>query len=277
MSRIQFEWEVEADKIDQSDGEDPLFRRQRRRQLRRMLLLIALLLLAAGLGALALHLRLIQVQTEIAQQLQDTVRAEVAALRIGDRDTYLNIQSGDDNWLQTQAAHFDSYEELKAAGVIDLTGDILSVTIDGEQARVLVREDRYGLPYARLWFYERGATGWRHTAPDIEFWGEKRTYEQATVTVHYHEADQLFARQLGDALSRWIAQGCADYACENPPALAVDVRPDLDEMAAWTDMSTGRLALRSPFVDLARADTPFDAQHAETLFTLIGKGWQGDP
>ena len=271
MSRIQFEWEVEADKLHEADAEDPLLRRRRRRSLRRLSLLAALLLLAAGLGALALHLRLLQRQTELAQQLQDTARAEVAALRIGDRNAYLNMQSGDDDWLQAQAALFDEYEDLKSAGAIDLSGDLLSVTIADERARALMREDHHGLPYARLWFYALSAAGWRHIAPDYNFWGEWQEYELDLVTVQYREADRLFARQLGDALANWLAQGCGDYGCDNPLALTVEVKPDLEDIAVWADKSVGKLAVRSPYVGLARADKPFDAQHAKALFALVGE------
>ena len=271
MSRIQFEWEVEADRLDQSDAEDPQLRRRRRRNLRRLLLVLALLLLAAGLGALALHLRLVQVENEIARQLRESLRAEVASLRIGDRNAWLNMQSGDDDWLQAQAALFAEYEELKSAGAIDLRGDILSMSVEGKRARALLREDHFGLPYARLWFYELGDTGWRHVAPDFAFWGESQVYELDQLTVQYREADALFARQLGDELAGWIAQGCGVYGCENTSALTVEVRPDLDELATWVDKSAGSLAIRSPYVELARADTPFVAAHAEALFALLGE------
>ena len=203
MSRIRFEWEVEADTIDQSDGEDPQLKRIRRRNFQRMLLLIGLLAVAVILGGLALHLRLVQAQNEIAQQLIDTIKVEVAALRIGDRSAFLQIQSGDEAWLAAQSALFEHYEALKAANVIELPGDILSVTIEGERARVLVREDVNGLPYARLSFYLLADGAWRHTAPDFTFWGERQRSESGRVVVQYRDADATFARQLSADLAKW--------------------------------------------------------------------------
>ena len=39
MSKIRFEWNIESQHIDRSDGEDPLAKRRRRRNVLRLLLL----------------------------------------------------------------------------------------------------------------------------------------------------------------------------------------------------------------------------------------------
>ena len=272
MSRIQFEWEVEAEKRRASYSEDPLFRRARRQKLQRMLLLSILLLIALALAGIALHFRLVQTQAEIARQLQDSIRAEVAALRIGDRRAFLDMQAGDAVWLKAQAAYFAQVEAWKADGAIGLSGDILALQIDGKRARALLREDHSGLPYARLWFYRLGGDGWRHTAPDFDFWGEAQTYRNGSVTVDYRETDELFARQLGDALSAWISAGCGDNACDSSATLSALVSPDLDVRAGW-GAGSGMLLARSPYVELARADTPLDESRLEAILRLLEENW----
>lgn len=273
MSRIRFEWEVEADTIDQPDGEDPQLKRNRHRNLHRALLLVALLTAGFILGGLALHLRLVQVRNEIAQQLNDTIKVEAAALRIGDRSAFYQIQSGDDAWLAAQSALFERYQTLKAANAIELSGDILSVTIEGERARVMVREDVHGLPYARQSFYLWADRVWRHTAPDFTFWGERQRYAAGRIVVQFQDADAAFARQLGAELANWFEAQCAAMTCDSDAKLQIDIVPELEEAMTWMDAGAGRLVIRSPYLDLVRADAPFDSDRAEPLYKLISENW----
>lgn len=277
MSRIRFEWEVEADTIDQSDGEDPQLKQIRRRNFQRMLLLIGLLAVAVVLGGLALHLRLVQAQNEIAQQLIDTIKVEVAALRIGDRSAFLQIQSDDEVWLAAQSALFEHYKELKAANAVELPGDILSMTIEGDRARVLVREDVHGLPYARLSFYLRADGVWRHTAPDFTFWGERQRSESGPVVFHYRDTDATFAGQLGADLAKWIEAQCAATACDQDARLQIDIVPEQEEMLTWKAEGEGRLVVRSPYLALVRADAPFESELATRLYELIRQNWELHP
>ena len=270
MSQIDFEWEVEAETIDHSDSAGK--RGQAMRRLRRGLLLFALLAVAVALAGMALHLRLVQVQTEIAQQLTGAIKVEVAALRIGDRTAFLRMQNGDDDWLARQTAQFDRYENLKAAGAIDLTGDILTLRIEGELARALVREDRHGIAYAWLWFYRRGEGGWRHIAQDFDFWGEAQATNSKRLIAHYRDADEGFAEQLVPEVSAWLDEQCADTGCPET-ALVVHVLPDMENEVAWRNADGGRLQLRSPYVDIARADSPFDAELANRVYALLSENW----
>lgn len=272
MSRIRFEWDIESDRVDRSDSEQPQARLRRRRNFMRLILLVALLLAAAGIVALALRQRMIDVQHQIAQLLQDTVKAEVAALRIGDLSSWLQFQSNtDDEWRSSQRGLFQHYEALKAEGAIDLTGSIVAVHIDETRARILVQENIKGLPYLRLWFYQRADHGWQHVAPDFSFWGADRQFEGAGVRVNYREVDELFARQLGDVLVDWRMRGCALLNCGELPTLLVDVLPDAPDAAAWADEESFHLQLRSPFLESARADLPFDGAYRLQVSKLIAK------
>ena len=259
MSRIRFEWNIESEKIDRSDSEDQRAKQRRRRNLLRLQILVGLFLLALSLGALIVRQRLIDVRNEVAQLLQDTVKAEVAAIRIGDRQTFLQIQASEDQaWLQGQNALFQQYGDMKAAGRIELTGDILDVFIEDERARVLVQENIDGLPYSRLWFYRRDSRGWRHTAPDLALWGEQRQRQADGVLVKYRAVDERLAAQLAEAVTGWIGRGCGLFDCVNLPDLTVDIVTDAEEPVEWADEGALQLRLRSPHLSIARADLPFD-------------------
>ena len=260
MSKIRFEWNIESHRIDKSDGEDPLAKRRRRRNVVRLLLLLALLLTMIALGILLIKQRLMDVENQFAQLLQDTVKAEVAALRIGDLNSWLASQaSEDESWIGQQRAMFQQYSDLKAAGAIELTGDILAVHIDGDLARVLVQENVYDQPYSRLWFYRRTDSGWLHIAPDRSFWGEAQQFIGDGVRVNYLAVDRQFATDLGMTLKDWLRRACSVFLCGDLPPMVVEVVLESDTAVAWRDERNLRLAVRSPYLDIARADTPFDS------------------
>ena len=271
MSRIRFEWTVESQQSERYDSEDPLAKRGRRRNLLLLLALVCALLAAIALGLLLLRQRVHDIERRYAQLLQDTVKAEVAALRIGDLNSFLKIQAADEAWRARQRMMFQAYSSLKAEGVIELRGDILAVAIDGERARALVQEDLDELPYARLWFYRRDGDGWRHSAPDFSFWGEEGAIESASVLVSYRAADQAFARQLSGALEGWIAQGCEILDCARLPRLTVEIDPLAADEAVWMNEAETRLKVRSPYVDIVRADTPFDGRLQVLVSTMLAE------
>ncbi len=261
MSRIRFEWNVESQKMERSDSEDIQAKRRRRRNLLLLAALIGLLLTTIALSLLFVRQRIYEVETLYAQLLQDTVKAEVAALRIGDLNSFLNAQNAEDaDWIYRQRLMFQRYSDLKSNGAIELTGSILAVDIAGERARALVQEDIHELPYARLWFYRRSGDGWRHVAPDFAFWGDPESLETPEVLVNYRAADHEFARQVSAALQDWIARGCEILDCGDLPAMTVDIKPEAKDEVAWINEPTMRLVIRSPYVDIARADSPFDGR-----------------
>lgn len=271
MSRIRFEWNVESQQIDRSDGEDPEEKR-RRRSLLILLALIFVLLLAFALVLALVRQRIYQVERQFEQLLQDTVKAEVAALRIGDLNSFLNVQSADDpSWVNRQRATFQQYSDLKAEGAIELTGSLLAVDVDGERARVLVQENINKLPYARLWFYRRAGDGWQHTAPDFSFWGTQSELESENAVIRYRAADRDFARQLSKALEEWLGRGCDILECGNLPKLAVAIIADATSETAWIDEGQMRLQIRSPYIDITRADTPFDGWLQLRVSTMLAE------
>lgn len=259
MSKIRFEWNIESQQIDRTGGEDPLAKRRRRRDILRLLLILALIVAMIVLGVLIVRQRLIDVENQFAQLLQDTVKAEVAALRIGDINSWLASQAVEnESWIDQQRAMFHQYSDLKTAGAIELKGDIIAVHIEGERARVLVQENINKLPYSRLWFYRRTNSGWLHTAPDHSFWGESRQFDGAGVRVNFRAVDQQFAADLGLALEDWRRRACDVFDCSDLPLMIVDITLNADTALAWRDERNLRLEIRSPYLEIARADTPFD-------------------
>ena len=272
MSRIRFEWNVESQQIDRSDGEDPEENRRRRRNVLILLALIFMLLLAIALVMALVRQRIHQVERQFEQLLQDTVKAEVAALRIGDLNSFLNVQSADDaSWVNRQRETFQHYSDLKSDGAIALTGSILAVDVDGERARVLVQENINELPYARLWFYQRSGDGWQHTAPDYSFWGAQSELESENAVINYRAADRDFALQLSDALEDWLRRGCDILECGNLPKLRVAIFADATSETAWIDERQMRLQIRSPYIDITRADTPFDGWLQWQVSTMLAE------
>ena len=191
---MRLEWEIESRKTSKRAGEDPQARRARRRGFLRLLLLIGIFIGLIIAGMLLARQRLLDAHNQVEQLLRDTVRAEVAALRVGDLAVFLDIQrSASDDWLNAQRAAYQQYADMKASRDLKLTGRILATAIDGPRGRALVEEIVDGTPYAKVWFYWRYDDGWRHVPPDYTFWGEERRIESAALRIEYRAVDELFA------------------------------------------------------------------------------------
>lgn len=256
---IRLDWEIEAeqDRRQQSAGEDPDAKRKRRRARLRFFLVLFIMLGLVGGAVGAVVLRLRQVDWEVEQQLRDTAAAEVAALRIGDRTAYLNIQrSATDDWLQQQDANFARYQALKQSADVNLSGRVIDSAVDGARGRVQIEEIIDGVPYGHAWFYWRYEDGWRHVPPDYTFWGNPDTIEATGVTVRYQAVDEAVAQAVAASVSGWLQTGCGALGCSLPPVV-VEILPNRTLQIGWSD--AGTLQLPSPYATVARLDTPFDA------------------
>ena len=270
---IRLDWEIEADQERvQTVGEDPESARRRRRARLRLLGLLLLMLLIVGgiFGAIALRLR--QVDWQIEQLLRDTVDAEVAALRIGDRASFLNVQrSATVEWTQVQAQQFDVYQALKLTRDIRLTGRVLDAAVDGLRGRVRVEEIIDGVPYARLWFYWRYEDGWKHVPPDYTFWGAADTLVAEAVTVRFNEVDRPLAEAMAPELARWIDEGCLAIGCRETPQLRIEIHPDEMLNIGWSPDDRWTLLLPSPYLDRGRVDMPFELTPQIEIANLLAE------
>lgn len=271
---IKFDWEVEAEREHiPSAGEDPQAKRRRRRgQLRLLIIMLAVALLIGGVFA-AIAVRLRYVDWQVENQLRDTIAAEVAALRLGDRAAFLDIQrSADDSWVQQQSALFDRIQESKLTQTVALTGRVLDVSVDDPRGRARVEEIIGGVPYARTWFYWLYEDGWRQVPPDYTFWGSPQSLERPGLTVRYRDFDAPFAPVLADAAAGWWAQGCTLVGCAGLPNLTLEIVPDELLRAGWSPVDQWTLQVPSPFVRPTRLDAPFDpALQVEVAGLLAGR------
>lgn len=278
---IRLDWEIEAEREKlRTSGEDPESLRARRRGQARFLLFVGavLLIFAAIVGGVVLRLR--QVDWENEQLLRDTVDAEVASLRLGDRTAYLAFQrSATDEWTRRQETLFQHYQLLKQTVNVNLTGQILDVTIDGSRARVRLEEIIDGVPYARVWFYWRyqpttsdssGARGgWRHVPPDYTFWGQPGSIESERLVVVYRSFDEEVAQAVSARVNEWLAAACAALPCDSLPRLTVEIVPDEALQTGWLEGDPWRLLIPSPYTGDARIDMLFDAAAQRTVAGLL--------
>jgi hypothetical protein len=282
---LRLDWEIESEDrhIRQKSGEDPEARRQRRRR-RLKLLLIPLILIGIVAGIVGgILLRLRDVEARVEQALIDTVDAEVATLRIGDEQGFLNFQrSATDAWYAAQQEAFSYYQTLKINDGIRLTGQIVDTVVDGSRARVQVQEIIDSAPYVRTWFYWRYEDGWRHVPPDYTFWGEARTLEADGLTIRYGAVDESLAQAMRATVEGWLQTGCASLGCGALPALRIEIVPDPGLKTGWSADDDWLLRVRSPYTDLARMDAPFDFSLqfemanllAERLVAVVSNGLQ---
>lgn len=256
---IRLDWEIEAEQSKmQRAGEDPVLARQRRlARVRFLLFLLVVVAIFGGIVAVILW-RLRTVDAQIEQALRNTVDAEVAALRIGDYNSFAVVQrSASDEWLRVQQSLFNEYQDLKTRQAVQLTGQILDVTIDNTRARVEVQEIVDGVPYSRIWFYWRYDDGWHHVPPDYTFWGDLKTAEAQNVSVRYQTVDDDLAQSVSTKMSGWLGLACAALNC-TPPELSIEIVPDETLQPSWSASNPWLLQLPSPYVHRARSDMPFD-------------------
>jgi hypothetical protein len=286
---IKLDWQIESDKGNRGKrefAEDPKIRRQRWRGLSRFITLLIVLLAIVGIVLWLISQRLEQLDQRERQVLNGTVQAEVGALRVGDRLSFMNRQrSADVNWTNQQATVFDQYETLKFESNPDLSGHILSTEIDGQRGRVQVQEIINGVPYVQTWFYwnyqeplrnERGdaiqPAGWFHVPPDYTFWGEASQLDGIRLSVRYYGVDEPFAQALFSGVENWLTQTCETLDCSRIPYLTIDIVPVPLTQSEWVTSETGwQMIVPSPYIDRARLDIPFDTPRQLDVATVLGQ------
>jgi hypothetical protein len=269
---IKLDWEIESEQSggQHNVGEADASVRRRRRAWLRVLLLVLVVAGVLGLAAAAVVSRLRTIDDQIEGLLRNTVDAEVTALRIGDLNAFLAAQrSASNDWLLAQQVTFNDYQTLKQQDKIELTGQILDMTIDKNRARVEVQEIVSGVPYTRVWFYWRYEDGWRHVPPDYTFWGDVAQYQGKGVTVRYNTVDAPLANSVGASVDSWLATACAALPCGTLPTVSIDIVPDNTVQPAWSTANPWSIQIPSPFTDRARTDMPFDTALQLKVANLI--------
>lgn len=265
---IKLDWQVESEQTHTRATEDLATRQRRRRTQRQFALLIVGMVGVLGCIVIAVIWRLRDIDNRLRQDLEDTVQAEVTALRIGDFANYMTIQrSASDAFIHEQEQEYANYQLLKESNRIQLTGDIVDVEIDEQRGRVIVQEIRDGVPYNIVWYYwyyedpgESNQPGWRHVPDDLTFWGKEREIETDHVKVNYRELDSSLAEALVERIETWVIEGCAQLNCASlPPQITVDIVAKDASPVEWGTSDYWAVSIASPLVQRSRADVAIDS------------------
>lgn len=280
---VKLDWDIEAEKGKQKEHKED-FQQRGARYLAAGRLIAVILIFAGILAGIAylINQRWEQVNQRMEQVLMDTVQAEIAALRVGNFDDFINMQrSATDDWLVSQRAVYEQYQSLKASANVTLSGRILGVEIDGQRGRVQVEEIIDNVPYVQTWFYwhytpivdesgkEVDSGGWRHVPPDYTFWGIASTIEREAFVIRYQSLDEALAQTLATEVQRWLDDACGLLNCVNLPVLTIDIVANPLPEARWVDGDAWQLLLPSPYLGRARADRPFSGQLQLDTATLM--------
>lgn len=273
---VRLDWEIDSDRDrTRFSDEDPEAARARRAARQRAMLFVLVVIGLIGGIVAAVWWRLEAVQSEDIVLLRGTVSAEVAALRVGDRDTFLNLQrSATDEWIQRQNAAFDDYQAAFLDSDLQLTGTIRAVTVQDRTARVLIEETLRGQVIVRAWFYWRYEDGWFHVLPDYTFWGAEASVQGERVLVRYRDLDSEFARDLHAAAESWMGRGCAAIGCDGLPALRIDVLAD--DGVVSSPALTDPLIVPSPYITGFRPADPLPGSLILPLASLLATRWVDD-
>lgn len=291
---VKLDWQIETEHVVERAGEDPEERRRRRARRARIILTVAVFALVLG-GALTLvTLRLSAVDGRLRQDLLDVIQTEATTIRMGDRVGFLSVQrSASEFWIKTQSERFSRYQDLKTSAGLEVTGNVLDMTIDGQRGRALIEQKMNGQAYYTVWFYWRYADGWRHVPSDYTFWGDEQTLSTPNVIVTYHDLDAKLAQALIDRADKWWTSGCANLGCDNktlkPLRIQILANPslrlrwdDIQDAADGSQNHENRLTIPSPLATneniAADVDVPTALEDeiavaiAERQFSIASKG-----
>jgi hypothetical protein len=271
---IKLDWEVESEGGWNEVGEDGQAASNRRRRLRRIRNALVGVLFLAALAAGGVAWRLRQVGRQLQADLESTVAAETLALRIGDREGFIAVQSDLGGWQRAQERTFDEYQAL--APSLEVPGEVLEMEVEARQAQVVLREVVDGQPYRVRWFYEHTDQGWRHVPAPVSAWGEQTALESDHFTVVYHLADDTFARSVVARLSNWWATACLLTRCEDsgePPRFEVRIEPDSLAEVGWASYDENTLFIPSPLLGRIPEGEAADPALWRSLARLFAGHW----
>jgi hypothetical protein len=79
-----------------------------------------------------------------------------------------------------------------------------TLDLRGDRAWAIVRKG--DPPALEAWFYRSTPAGWRHTAPDPEFWGEPVELRRRGVVIRYHQRDEPHIAALLEQIQATLSE-----------------------------------------------------------------------
>ncbi len=271
---IKLQWELESEGGWNEIGEDPevLASRLRRNRRIRNIALVALFVLALVGGIVAYRLN--RTDRQLHHDLEAAIAAETLALRIGDREAFLSWQLNEGPWRVVQRRLFDQYQAEMDRMTVG--GEIVSMDIEANLARVVLREHLDDAPYLRVWFYRYDDdNGWLHIPPRASYWGGTSAKRTAHFDFFYYQEDELLAEALSLRLNGWWETACRMMGCSTvgPPRIKVRIEPDPLAELGWAAYDEQTLLIPSPLLGRIPEQGQVDAQLRLDLADLLAARW----
>jgi ABC-type glycerol-3-phosphate transport system substrate-binding protein len=214
---IDFNWQA-GDEGGQWEVIAEQRQRKRRRWIPRWLryLLLATIALAAAGGYVVVRQRYQQAHQQMVFQIQGVIDLEADAYARGDADLFMGQQDdASPDWydLQQERIGADCPRDAQPSArcVPVLPGEILEVDLREDVAWVEVLEDEP--PVRRVRFYHQAELGWKHTAPQLAFWGHAIELHYGDLVFRYHERDRPHVDPLIDHIADVFYKTCAHVDC----------------------------------------------------------------
>jgi len=215
MMPVQFEWQVQDHESDQTIAEIRPSALPRWVVKTARVVLVAIVVTVGGVWV-ALRLRYVHARDEALNAIKDVIALEAQSFQSRDTRLFLSLQDpADPEWYALQRFRVGANcadgpvcpnprfpalcagespidlqreETLQRLCSPPLPAQVTDLELRGNVAWVEVIEAQP--PVRRVHFYEKTPTGWKHTAPQSEFWGKPVREEHGPIAVRYHRRDQ---------------------------------------------------------------------------------------
>ena len=160
------------------------------------ILALALIVAVVTVGRIALRRRYHQALARIAFQIQCTIDLEARALAQRDLDLFMDQQDeAGPMWRTEQRLRFSSKTPSVSAlnpreGTSDDLPQVQAVEVKGDVAWVKVVARHGPEPVRQVVFYRRTDRGWKHTVPQVAFWGKRIERSYGNVIVRARQRDR---------------------------------------------------------------------------------------
>ena len=270
---IRLDWEVESEAGWAEIGEDPAAIAARRRKRIRARNVIGVLIAVSTIVGGVFLWRTRQLNNQIRGDLDVVVAAETLALRIGDKDAFLNAQSDLAQWRTLQSIAYEGYQDLGER--INVTGELINTDFGADKATVTLREELDGIAYDVLWFYEyRDEAGWLHVPPRTDYWGASQEKATTAADFVYHERDAALVELLSLRINGWWETGCRMTNCTDKPTRPeIRIEPDPLTRLRYAPYDDDTITIPSPAISRERADGSIEPDLLQGLAELLAVRW----